>query len=242
MNEKNKIISIIPARGGSKGIYKKNIVNLAGKPLIAWTIETAKKSNLIGRVIVTTDDKEIAEVALKYGAEVPFLRPKKLAQDNTPPGPVLKHALEFIYKKEKLKPKIVVWLEPPCPFRTAEEIDEAINMLQADSKADSLRSVCEPFQNPYKSWVLKGKYLKPLINKNGQALHTGPRQKTGKVYWQNGAIYLVKYDTIMKKGNFFGDNILPYFMESSSFIDIDRKEDLDLAEWYFEKIKNKNGK
>jgi len=123
MEKNKKIIAIIPARGGSKGIPRKNIVNLAGKPLIAWTIEAAKKSNLIGRIIVTTDDQEIADVALKYGAEVPFLRPKELAQDDTQPDPVLKHALQFLYDKENFKPEIIAWLEPPCPIRTAEEID-----------------------------------------------------------------------------------------------------------------------
>jgi D-3-phosphoglycerate dehydrogenase / 2-oxoglutarate reductase len=235
METNQQIIAIIPARGGSKGIPRKNIIDFAGKPLIAWSIEAAKKSNLISRVIVTTDDLEIGQVAKQYGAEVPFLRPSQLAQDDTPPGPVLQHALQFLLEKENLRPEIIVWLEPPCPDRTPEEIDQAIRMLQADPHADSLRSVCEPFQNPYKSWTLEGAYLQPLIKKDGVALHTGPRQKTGKVYWQNGAIYLIKYDTIMKKGNFFGDNILPYVMADDRFIDIDKKEDLERAEYAFKK-------
>lgn len=236
MNKNKKIIAIIPARGGSKGIPRKNIKIVAGKPLIAWTIEAARKSNLIERIIVTTNDNEIAAVAREYGAEIPFIRPEELAQDDTPPAPVLKHALDFLHDNEDLKPEIIVWLEPPCPFRTSNEIDEAIQLLQEDPDADSLRSVCEPFQNPYKSWHINGKYLEPLIKQNGLPLHTGPRQKTTKVYWQNGAIFLIKYDTIMKKGNFFGDKILPYIMPSERFIDIDKNEDLDLAEWYFKKI------
>lgn len=232
------VIAIIPARGGSKGLPRKNIRLLGGKPLIAYSIETAKKSKLIERVLVTTDNQEIADIALEYGAEVPFIRPAELAEDGTPPDPVLKHALAFLLEEEGIKPEIIVWLEPPCPFRTAEEIDEAVRLLQADPDADSLRSVCEPFQNPYKSWVLEGNYLKPLIPKIGQALHTGPRQKTPKVYWQNGALFLLRYDTIMKKGNFFGDRILPFLMPSDRFVDIDKEEDLMLAEWYLKKFKN----
>ncbi|MBI2108799.1 MAG: acylneuraminate cytidylyltransferase family protein [Parcubacteria group bacterium] len=234
---KNKIIAIIPARGGSKGLPGKNIIPLGGKPLIAWSIEAAKKSKLIERVIVTTDDEKIASVVKEYGAEVPFIRPAELAQDDTPPDPVLRHTLQFLEEKEGVEPEIIVWLEPPCPFRTPEEIDAAIEMLQNDPKADSLRSVIEPFQNPFKSWTIEGKYLRPLIEKKGQVLHTGPRQKTQKVYWQNGALFLLKYDTIMKKGNFFGDNIIPYIMKSDRFVDIDKKEDLELAEWYLKKFK-----
>lgn len=238
MKRESNIIAIIPARGGSKGLPGKNIIPLGGKPLIAYSIEVARKSRLIDRVIVTTDDEEIASVAKKYGAEVPFIRPAELAQDDTPPDPVLKHALTYLEEKEGVKPEIIVWLEPPCPFRTAEEIDKAIVTLQNDPEADSLRSVIEPFQNPFKSWTIgEGGYLSPLIKVEGQSLHTGPRQKTQKVYWQNGAIFLVKYDTIMKKGNFFGDKILPYILESSRFIDIDKREDLELAEEYLKRFK-----
>lgn len=236
MKKNNKIIAVIPARGGSKGVLRKNIKLLAEKPLIAWTIEVAKKSKLIERVIVTTDDEEIARVAKEYGAEVPFLRPQILAQDDTPAAPVLKYMLEFLNARENCQPEIIAWLEPPCPFRTADEIDDAIQMLQMDTQADSLRSVCEPFQNPYKSWVINEKYLEPLMSQDGAALHSGPRQQTKKVYWQNGAIFLVKYNTIMKKGNFFGDKILPFVMSSDRFIDIDKQEDFELAEWYFDKI------
>ncbi|MBI2048274.1 MAG: acylneuraminate cytidylyltransferase family protein [Parcubacteria group bacterium] len=231
------VVAIIPARGGSKGLPGKNIISLGGKPLIAWSIEAAKNSKLVERVIVTTDDEKIAAVAREYGADVPFIRPAELAQDDTPPDPVLKHVLQHLEEKEGVKPEIIVWLEPPCPFRTPKEIDEAITMLQNDPNADSLRSVIEPFQNPFKSWTLKGAYLKPLIEKKGQVLHTGPRQKTEKTYWQNGALFLLKYNTIMKKGNFFGDNILPYIMSSDRFVDIDKKEDLEYAEFYLKNFK-----
>ena len=234
----NRVIAIIPARGGSKGLPWKNIIPLGGKPLIAWSIEVAKKSKLVERVIVTTDDEKIASVAREYGAEVPFIRPAELAQDDTPPDPVLKHVLQFLEEKEGVRPEIIVWLEPPCPFRTQKEIDEAVTILRNDREADSLRSVIEPFQNPFKSWTIaEDGYLTPLIQIEGKTLHTGPRQKTKKTYWQNGALFLLKYDTIMKKGNFFGDKILPYVMPSDRFVDIDKREDLEMAEWYLKNFK-----
>src|SRR3989338_1589206 len=133
----SRIIAIIPARGGSKGFPGKNIIPLGGKPLISHSIEVAKKSKLIERVIVTTDDEKIASIAREYGAEVPFIRPAELAQDDTPPDSVLKHTLQFLEEKEDLKPEIIVWLEPPCPFRTPEEIDRAVETLPNDPAAAS---------------------------------------------------------------------------------------------------------
>jgi len=233
-----KILAIIPARGGSKGIKRKNIVKLGDKPLIAYAIEVARKSKLINRVIVTTDDQEIAEVAKKYGAEAPFIRPADLARDDTPPEPVLKHALEFLAKDEDYRPDIIAWLEPPFPFRTVAEVDKAIKLFQADPEADSLRGVCRPFQNPYKMWALQGKYLQPLIE-GGAFFCSRPRQKTREVYWQNGHIYLLRYNTIMEKGNFYGDKILPFILADDKFIDIDSKYDLELARLLLKNKKNK---
>jgi N-acylneuraminate cytidylyltransferase len=236
MTTSSKIIAIIPARGGSKGVSRKNIRLLGKKPLIVYTIETALASKYIERVIVTTDDEEVARIARKYGAEVPFLRPEELAQDDTPPYPVLKHALKFLKEEEGLKPDIIVWLEPPTPFRTVKEVDEAIQIFQKDTDADSLRAVCTPSQNPFKMWTLEGKYLKPLIQQDGQVFHSGPRQKTKQVFWQNGSIFLLRYDTIIKKGNFFGDKILPLIVENSSNIEIDTEEDFKQAEYYLKNI------
>ncbi|PIP73768.1 MAG: hypothetical protein COW88_00860 [Candidatus Lloydbacteria bacterium CG22_combo_CG10-13_8_21_14_all_47_15] len=236
MHKKLKIIALIPARGGSKGLPRKNIQPLAGKPLIAHSIEVAKKSSLINRVIVTTDDKEIAGIAKKYGAEIPFIRPAQLARDDTLPFPVLKHALEFLYEKEQYKPDIIVWLEPPNPVRDARRIDDAIRTFARDKKADSLRAVCEPDVTPYKMWTLKGKYLEPFVKKNNRAIHGAPRQGLKKVYTQNGFVFLFRYDTIMKKGNIFGDRILPYIIEDK-FVNIETKEDLDFAEFYFRRAK-----
>lgn len=230
----NNIVSIIPARGGSKGIPRKNIIEVGGKPLIAYSIEAAKNSALIDRVIVTTDDKEIAEIAEKYGAEVPFIRPYELAQDNTPTYPVIKHTVEWLQEKENYKPELIVILEPTFPLRTSEEIDSAIKLILSDEEADSLRGVIEPFQNPYKMWTLKDKYLTSLI-KEGESAYEKPRQMLNKVYWQNGHIYISKYKTLMEKGNIHGDKILPFILDSDKFIDVDTEEDLKLLTNYLKK-------
>nr|MBA4405416.1 acylneuraminate cytidylyltransferase [Nanoarchaeum sp.] len=225
---KMKVLAIIPARGGSKGIPRKNIVSVNGKPLIYYSIDVAKKSELIERIIVSTDDNEIAEISKKYGAEV-MMRPSELAQDKTPTFPVLKHVLEEL-KKENYQPDIIVLLEPTFPLRKPEEVDSAIQLLIQDKKADSVRAVIEPFQTPYKMWKLRDNYLKPFIEANSFTAGT-PRQLLDKVYWQNGYIYVLKYDTIMKKGDLYGDNILPFILSSDKFLDVDTKEDIKLVEF-----------
>ena len=231
---KSKILAIIPARGGSKGIPKKNIVNINGKPLIQYTIEVAKESKLIDRVIVSTDDDEIAEISEKLGAEVPFIRPAELAKDDTPTFPVIKHALKWLKENEKYKPELIVLLEPTFPLRTVEKVDEAIKVISSDEEADSLRGVCEPFQNPFKMWIPCGKYLKPLI-KEKEIMYEKPRQNLRKVFWQNGYIYISRYKTIMDKKSFHGEKILPFILNENNFIDIDTEEDLKLLKRYLKK-------
>ncbi|MCK4349174.1 MAG: acylneuraminate cytidylyltransferase family protein [Thermoplasmatales archaeon] len=230
----NKIIAIIPARGGSKGIPKKNLVDINGKPLISYTIQVAKQSNLIDRVIVSTDNDEIADVSKKYGAEIPFIRPSELAQDHVPTYPVIRHTLEWLEEKEQYQPDIVVILEPTFPLRTTQEVDKAIKMMMSEKNADSLRGVIEPFQNPYKMWTLKGKYLEPLLEE-GAYTHKKPRQTLEKVYWQNGYIYISRYKTLMEKGNIHGEKILPFVLDSDKFIDIDTEEDLKLLKCIMKK-------
>lgn len=225
--KKNKIIAIIPARGGSKGIPKKNIVEINGKPLISYTIDVAKKSKLIDRIIVTTDNNEIAEISKKYGAEVPFIRPSDLAEDHVPTYPVIRHTLNWLDENENYKPDLIVILEPTFPIRTPDEVDIAINKIQKDEEADSLRSVIEPFQNPFKMWKIKNKYLTPLIE-TGNDSYEKPRQTLERIYWQNGHIYISRYETIMNKENIHGDKILPYILDESKFIDVDTKKDLEL--------------
>jgi len=135
-NRKHKTLGIIPARGGSKGIPRKNIVDLGGKPLISYAIAAMQKSGIVDRVIVTTDDKEIADVAEKYGAEIPFLRPKELAQDDTPTIPVIVHALSWLAENEDYTPEYVLLIQPTEPFVTSEQIKNVFSLM-IEKKADS---------------------------------------------------------------------------------------------------------
>lgn len=229
-----KILALIPARGGSKGIPRKNIIIIGKKPLIAYSIEVANNSRLIDKIIVSTDDMSIAKIAKEYGAEVPFIRPAELAQDNTPTYPVIIHALDWLKKHEAYIPDLIVLLEPTFPIRTSAEIDQAIQIIASDEEADSLRGVCEPFQNPFKMWILNGKYLEPLIKSEDNTFEM-PRQKLKTVYWQNGHIFISKYKTLREKGSIHGEKILPFILSKDRFIDIDTKEDLELLKWYMAK-------
>jgi N-acylneuraminate cytidylyltransferase len=226
-----KILAIIPARGGSRSVPKKNIKKLNGKPLIAYSIEEAKRSKFIDRLVVSTDSKEIAKVSKKYGAEVPFLRPAELAQDNTTDLPVFKHAVKWLKDNEGYVPDIIVHLRPTAPLRKANHIDEGIKLLIGDKDADSVRSVCEPSQNPYKMWRIKKRYLVSILNAKGKTESFNmPRQKLPKVYWQNASVDVVRYDTIIKKNSMTGDNILPLFMEAKYSVDLDTEFDFKIAE------------
>ena len=231
-----KILAIIPARGGSKGIPGKNLSNLCRKPLIKWTIDEAKKSNLIDKIILSSDDNEIIEYCRKQGIEVPFKRPKNFAKDNTPMLPVIKHAINFLKVNKKYVPDYILLLQPTSPLRTYKHIDEALNLLMS-SDADSVVSVVEvPHNfNPYSVMKLKNGYLKPFLKYNE---NMNLRQKKPKFYARNGAaIYAFKFNCLIKKNSIYGDKILPYFMKREESIDIDEKFDLELAEVIIKKNK-----
>lgn len=226
-----KILGLIPARGGSRGIPRKNIIPVAGKPLIAYTIEEAIKSRYIDRVIVSTDDEEIAEISKKYDAEVPFMRPKELAGDDTPDLPVFIHTLKWLKDNQDYIPNLIVHLRPTSPLRKVEHIDEAIKILKSNKNADSIRGVCIPYQTPFKMWMIKGRYMKPLLKfKKIKELYNTPRQLLPPVYWQNGHIEVTRYETIMKKHSMTGDKILPYIMDPEYSIDIDSELNIKLTE------------
>lgn len=234
-----KVLCLIPARGGSKGIPRKNIRNLAGKPLIAYSIECAKQSQLIQRVIVSTDDEEIAKIAIRYGAEVPFMRPRELAQDLTPDSPVFQHVLSELKGKEEYEPDLVVNLRPTCPIRRVETIDAAIGELMRHPEADSLRSVSRPLQTPYKMWRIQDSYLKPLMTIKGmKEPYNMPRQILPEIFWQNGYIDVIR-PPIIQKGMMSGRTILPFVIRDEEWVDIDYEEDLQKAE---EILKRRQGR
>ena len=227
-----KIIAVIPARGGSKGIFRKNIKLLAGEPLIAYTIKEARKSKYLDKIIVTTDDPEIADISLKYGAEVPFMRPKQLAEDNTPDLPVFQHALAWLKEHWSYIPDIIVHLRPTSPLRTVKHIDSGIELILKDKNADSVRSVCEPSQSPYKMWKIKEGYLVPIVNSSeeGVELYSTPRQSLPKVYWQTASVDIIRYNTIMGMNSMAGKRILPFLIEEKYSLDVDTELDFLVAE------------
>jgi len=225
------ILAIIPARGGSKGIKNKNILRLAGHPLIAYSIAAAKSSYKIDKILCSTDSKKIAEIAEKYGAYVPFLRPSVLAEDDTLDLPVFQHAVNWLIKKENYIPDIIVHLRPTSPVRFTEHINEAIEKLMIKSSADSLRAVCQAPNTPYKMWLKKEEFIEPLLKIPGiKEPYDMPRQKLPQVFWQTGYIDVIKIKTLLELESMTGKQILPYFIDKEIVVDIDSKYDLKRAE------------
>ena len=221
----HNILAIIPARGGSKGIPRKNVRLLCGKPLIAYTIEAALSSKLVNRVVVSTEDKEIAEVSKKYGAEV-ISRPTELAQDDTPSFPVFQHAIRYLEEVKDYHPEIIVVLQPTSPLRIVDDIDGAIEGF-LEAKYDSIVSVCEVEHPPHWMYTLAGNRLKPVI-KGGE--NVTRRQDAPKVYRLNGAVYVSSRDTTMKENRVLGRDTGAYIMPLERSVDIDTELDFKLAE------------
>lgn len=232
MDSTAHVLALIPARGGSKSIPHKNIRLLAGYPLIAYSIAAARAATLVTRVVVSTDDPEIAAVARSYGAEVPFLRPAEHAQDNTPDLPVFQHALNWLAENEDYRPEIVVQLRPTSPFRRVWHIDQAVARLLDRPEADAVRTVCLPFQNPFKMWRIQPDGLmQPLIQiADAPEPYNLPRQALPEVYWQTGYVDAARADTILTQGSMTGQRILPLVIDPSEWVDIDSPDDWRRAE------------
>jgi N-acylneuraminate cytidylyltransferase len=221
-------LALIPARGGSKGIPRKNIRSFAGYPLIAWSIAAAKQSSLVTRVIVSTDDEEIASVAREFGAEAPFLRPAKFAEDNTTDLPVFEHALGWLAEHENYHPEIVVQLRPTSPIRPRGLVDDAVKVLLDHKDADSVRGVVPAAQNPHKMWRISGERgpMKNLLDVPGIAEpYNAPRQILPPIYWQTGHIDAIRTETITKGGSMSGGVIYPIIIDSRYTVDIDNLQD-----------------
>jgi CMP-N-acetylneuraminic acid synthetase len=228
-----EVLALIPARGGSKSIPRKNIVDFGGHPLIAYSIAAGLAAETVTRVIVSTDDEEIAEVARRYGAETPFLRPAEHAGDQTPDLPVFTHALSWLQDNQGYKPDIVVQLRPTSPFRKVRHIDQAVYRLLAHPEADAIRTVCIPFQNPFKMWRIgPDGIMQPLGTELGipHEPYNQPRQALPEVYWQTGYVDAAWADTLLLKYSMTGDTILPLVIEPSEWIDIDSRDDWRRAE------------
>lgn len=228
------IAAIIPARGGSKGIKKKNLVLFNGAPLVAHSIKHALASQLIQRVIVSTDDEEIRDVALQCHAEVPFLRPGELAEDHVLDLPVFQHALQFLQNTENYRPDVVVHLRPTAPYRKSGWIDEAIRLLIDHPHADSVRSVSVPEKHPYRMFTIDSRgFLDPIMKHEHPLPYLLRRQDLPDVYYYNCVIDITRFSTISKKNSMTGDKILPYIMDPDEVIDIDTMRDLKIAQCLF---------
>lgn len=224
-------IAIIPARGGSKGLPGKNIKLLAGKPMIAWTIEQAKASKYLDEVIVSTDDEEIARVAKEYGACVPFLRPAELARDDSLAIDAVIHLLKEKDKAEGRMPDLAVVLQATTPLMITADIDGAIEMLASQSNADAVVSITEVPGSPYWFKVLTDEgFIKPY-SPNVEICRL--RQDDPAVYRPNGAIYVGKTKVWIESRSFYPENTLGYVMPQTRSIDIDTARDFELVELMF---------
>lgn len=235
-----KILGVILARGGSKSITKKSIAICAGKPLMWYTINAANKSKLIDRLIISTDDQEMADYAQKEGVEVPFMRPKELAEDDTPDLSVFKHLLNELKRSEGYIPDIVVHLRPTTPLKSAEDIDRGIQLICDDENIDSVRSVCEPLHTPFKMYTINNEtnLLEPILTKEFPKLYKKhpeffnlPRQMLPEIYRHSGYVDVIRTDVILNKNSMSGNKIRPLYFESWRDIDIDSEHDLKYAEF-----------
>lgn len=234
---KPKILGVIPARGGSKGVPRKNIKSLAGKPLIYHIIQVALGSKYLTRVVISSEDEKIIKIAKKYGAEAPFKRPKTLARDRTPSLPVVQHAVKETEKQMGIKFDYVVLLQATSPFTTSPDIDKAIEKL-IKTKADSVVSVYQiNDMHPVKMKKIINDRLFQFVPNLKETVFR--RQDLSPIYKRNGGIYATKRDVIMKRSSLYGRISRPYIMPPERSIDIDSKIDFWLAEEMIKRMKNK---
>ncbi len=229
MKKQISIICIITARSGSKGLKNKNIRKLKGLPLIAHTILAAKNSKMLSRVILSTDSKLYARIGSKFGAEIPFIRPKKLATGTAHHPDVVNHALRFIEKKDNAKFDYVVMLQPTSPFRTSNHIDKAIKKF-LNEKNDSLISIKKQDYPPWWLFILKKNKIEQFLKFKNKNVFNLERQEFPSLFRPNGAIYISKRNVLYSK-NLINPNSCGYFlMNEKESIDIDNIIDLRVAQ------------
>ncbi len=232
---RTEIVGVIAARGGSKSIPKKNIAPVGGKPLIAWTVEAALACRSLARVIVTTDDAEIGAVARRFGAEVPFLRPPELAQDDTPSIDVMVHAIRWLERHERYRPDYLMLLQPTSPLRSAEDMERAVQIAQ-ETDADSVVGVSPAHDHPY--WTKS-------ISEDGTLVDYVPiahlpvrRQDLPAAYVLNGAMFLTRREVLLAQRTFCPGNTRALVIPQERGLDIDSAWDLSLADWILTKEGN----
>jgi N-acylneuraminate cytidylyltransferase len=226
-----KVLGFVPARGGSKGLPRKNILDLAGRPLIGWTLAAAKGSAYLDRCVVSTDDEEIAQVARRLGGDVPFLRPAAIAGDDADTFDAVQHALEQIPGYD-----ILVILQPTSPLRSADDIDAALEQLQR-YQAPACVSVVEPAKSPYWSYRIDAEHrLRPLLDPK---LARNRRQDLPASYVLNGAVYAARVDWLLQHRNWMGEHTVAHLMPPERSLDIDTAFDLEVASLYLQAPRGK---
>lgn len=226
------ILGIITARGGSKGVPRKNIRPLVGKPLIAHSILVGKASKYIDRLILSSDDEEIIEVGKSYGVEAPFVRPAYLATDTVKSLPVMQHTIDFCERQENRKYDFVVLFEPTAPTRIVEDVNRCVEIAVANN-ADSVVGFCEAgHMHPVRAIKIVNGRVEPFCMPEPEGLR---RQDQEKVYYRNGSVYVFKRDSLMEKNSLWGEVCMPYVMPPERSVNIDEETDFLAAEYWLNK-------
>lgn len=235
-----RTLAVIPARGGSKGVPRKNLREVAGKPLIAYTIETALSAGpLFHRVVVSTDDKEIAEVSRRLGADVPFLRPPELSGDSVPMAPVLRDAVLRVEEAEGVRFRWVCLLQPTSPFRTVDDLRAVLHLARRGG-CDSVISVVRVFAvHPVLMKRIDEGYLVPFCVPEVEGTRRQDYQPAA--YMRNGAIYLTSRDVLVERGSIWGERIRPYIMPEERSAGIDSEMDLKLVDFLMRERRSAGG-
>jgi CMP-N,N'-diacetyllegionaminic acid synthase len=225
-----RALAIIPARGGSKSVPRKNLHPLGGRPLIAWTIASARAAKSLDRIVVSTDDAEIAALARREGADVPFLRPSAIAADDTPDLPVFQHVLAELAMRESYVPDAVVHLRPTQPFRTAEEIDAVVALLRT-SGADCVKSIRPVTEHPFKMYRTRDGRLAPYVETEERRRRGPdvPRQSLERLYLSAGLVDAIRREVI-EAGSTEGRVVVPYLVDVTRYVNLDSPRDFEIAE------------
>ncbi|MBU5477774.1 acylneuraminate cytidylyltransferase family protein [Eubacterium sp. MSJ-13] len=223
MEKKYEVLAVIPARSGSKSVVDKNIRLINGKPMLAYSIEHALTAKSIDRVIVSTDSEKYADIARRYGAEVPFIRPAEYATDTALDLDVFRHALSYLRDNENYIPDLVVQLRPTYPIRKIQDIENMIDYLKKHPEADSIRCVAPANEIPYKMWFMNEDNMLEPVMKDIPECYNMPRQQLPKVYYQNACIDVFRTDVVTEKNSMTGDVIAGYVMDEN--FDIDTEEE-----------------
>lgn len=233
---KPEVLAVIPARGGSKGIPRKNLVDVKGMPLVAHSILHGLAAKSVSRVVVSSEDDEILETAKKYGAEA-LERPVELAGDEVLDYPVFRHCLETLAKASGYRPQYIVHLRPTAPYRKTEWIDAAVAALQTSEEADSIRSVSEPAAHPYRIFRIDGNgFLDPIMAHEHLEPFLLRRQELPPMYYYNCVLDVSKYSTIMEKESMTGTRLLPFIMNPEEALDIDTPRDLEFVRYFMREM------